>query len=168
MVPVGCLREAEGDSIVAALRRYEAIRKLRASKVQRLSRTRGEPWPRGDGYHLPDGEEQRQRGKEGRRGRNRRAVPRRARHHTNGGQAPRRKREKTGTRSELPRLRRSARVPDRRRGRLLLQYRNVTNGRPRSFPPRLQRLAMTLADVTLHFGMSCSAVAISFTGGSFE
>ena len=66
MVPVGCLREAEGDSIVAALRRYEAIRKPRASKVQRLSRTRGEPWPRGDGWHLPDGEEQRQRGKEGR------------------------------------------------------------------------------------------------------
>ena len=54
MVPAGCLREAEGDSIVAALRRYEAIRKPRASKVQRLSRTRGEPWPRGDGWHLPD------------------------------------------------------------------------------------------------------------------
>ncbi len=66
VVPAGCLREAEGDSIVAALRRYEAIRKPRASKVQRLSRTRGEPWPRGDGWHLPDGEQQRQRGKEGR------------------------------------------------------------------------------------------------------
>ena len=61
VVPAGCLREAEGDSIVAALRRYEAIRKPRASKVQRLYRTRGEPWPRGDCWHLPDGEEQRQR-----------------------------------------------------------------------------------------------------------
>ena len=61
MVLAGCLRRARGDSLVAALRRYEAIRKPRASKVQRLSRTRGEPWPRGDGWHLPDGEEQRQR-----------------------------------------------------------------------------------------------------------
>jgi salicylate hydroxylase len=38
VVLAGCLREAEGDSIVAALHRYEAIRKPRASKVQRLSR----------------------------------------------------------------------------------------------------------------------------------
>ena len=64
VILAGCLREAGGGdakAITAALKRYEAIRKPRATKVQQGSRTRGEAWPRGEGWHLPDGPEQRER-----------------------------------------------------------------------------------------------------------
>ncbi len=63
VVLAGCLREVENEAIEAALHRYETIRKPRATKVQQLSRTRGEAWPHGDGWHLPDGPEQRERDK---------------------------------------------------------------------------------------------------------
>jgi salicylate hydroxylase len=64
VILAGCLREAGGgdmEAITAALERYEAIRRPRATKVQQLSRTRGEAWPKGEGWHLPDGPEQRER-----------------------------------------------------------------------------------------------------------
>lgn len=64
VILAGCLREAGGgdmEVIRAALERYEAIRKPRATKVQQVSRTRGEAWPKGEGWHLPDGPEQRER-----------------------------------------------------------------------------------------------------------
>jgi salicylate hydroxylase len=50
-----CLASAERTSIPAALRRYEEIRKPRASQVQERARQNGIT------FHLPDGEAQRQR-----------------------------------------------------------------------------------------------------------
>lgn len=64
VVLAGCLREADTDKtgeVEALLKRYEEIRKPRATKVQQLSRTRGEAWPKGDGCHLSDGPEQEER-----------------------------------------------------------------------------------------------------------
>lgn len=51
----GCLRGTNRETVELALRRYEAIRRPRAEKVQRLSRIRGQE------FHLPDGEQQRRR-----------------------------------------------------------------------------------------------------------
>jgi len=50
-----CLAQAEGADIEAALRRYEAIRKPRATRCQEGSRANRKL------YHMPDGEHQRQR-----------------------------------------------------------------------------------------------------------
>lgn len=64
VVLAGCLRGADltdTEAVTAALGRYEAIRRPRATKVQQLSRTRGEAWPKGEGWHLSDGPEQRER-----------------------------------------------------------------------------------------------------------
>jgi len=54
-VLAGCLRSADRGSVRHALRRYEEIRRPRASRVQVMSRGRG------GADHLPDGPEQRQR-----------------------------------------------------------------------------------------------------------
>ena len=54
-VLAGCLGAATRGTVEGALRRYESLRKERASRVQMLSRARREH------HHLPDGEEQRRR-----------------------------------------------------------------------------------------------------------
>jgi salicylate hydroxylase len=54
-VVAGCLGQATRGTVEGALRRYESLRKERASRVQMLSRARREH------HHLPDGEEQRKR-----------------------------------------------------------------------------------------------------------
>ena len=54
-VLAGCLREARSPEVEDALRRYETLRRERASKVQMISRERREH------HHLPDGPEQRRR-----------------------------------------------------------------------------------------------------------
>jgi salicylate hydroxylase len=54
-VLAGCLGAASRESVAEALCRYEALRKDRASRVQRLSRERREH------HHLHDGPEQRAR-----------------------------------------------------------------------------------------------------------
>ena len=51
----GCLHEASHETVPEALRRYEALRRERASSVQLVSRERREH------HHLPDGEAQRRR-----------------------------------------------------------------------------------------------------------
>ena len=54
-VLAGCLRDASAGSVAGALRRYEALRLERATRVQRLSHERREH------HHMPDGEAQRTR-----------------------------------------------------------------------------------------------------------
>lgn len=54
-VVAGCLGEATRGTVEEALRRYESLRKERASRVQMLSRARREH------HHMRDGEEQKKR-----------------------------------------------------------------------------------------------------------
>jgi salicylate hydroxylase len=57
-VLAACLRDATRHTVEPALKRYESLRRERASKIQRLSRERREH------HHLPDGEAQRRRDEE--------------------------------------------------------------------------------------------------------
>jgi salicylate hydroxylase len=54
-VLAGCLRGVSAGSVPGALRRYESLRRERASRVQRLSHERR------DHHHMPDGPAQRER-----------------------------------------------------------------------------------------------------------
>jgi salicylate hydroxylase len=54
-VLAGCLRGVSVGSVPGALRRYESLRRERATRVQRLSHERR------DHHHMPDGDEQRAR-----------------------------------------------------------------------------------------------------------
>jgi salicylate hydroxylase len=54
-VLAGCLRGVSVGSVAGALRRYERLRRERATRVQRLSHERREH------HHMPDGDEQRAR-----------------------------------------------------------------------------------------------------------
>ena len=54
-VLAGCLKNTTDTTIPTTLRRYEALRKPRTTKLQQQARLNGML------YHLPDGEEQRQR-----------------------------------------------------------------------------------------------------------